>query len=143
VVIDPPADIAFALRRGKQEIISPTMATGAGLSFDLTVRVDQEEDGPPNFLGPFVQGPRGKRFISLTSGTLAGQSDSCWTRVAKISLQKIAWELIHQAVSTPDSILEARIAGKAKDGGPACASVPLMDEGWRIGRSDEATYLKT
>ena len=37
VVVDPPAGVVFALRRGKQELVSPTMATGADLSFDLTV----------------------------------------------------------------------------------------------------------
>ena len=71
------------------------------------------------------------RHISLMSGTLAGQTDSCWTRGAKIRLQHITWDLIQQMDTSPDAVLEARIAGKAKDGGPACASVPLLDDGWR------------
>ncbi len=37
-------------------------------------------DGLPNFLGPFVQGPPVGLFVYVNSGTLAGQSDSCWTR---------------------------------------------------------------
>src|SRR5262245_62057423 len=129
VVVDPPAGVLFALRRGKDERVAPTLATGDDLAFDLTVRVRPEEVGPPNLLGPFVQGPRGQRHLSLYSGTLAGQTDSCWTRGAKIGLQQITWDLIHQVEATPDTVLEARIAGKARDGGPACASVPLLDDG--------------
>jgi hypothetical protein len=131
VVVDPPAGVVFALRRGKQELVSPTMAAGVDLSFDLTVRVRSEGDEPPNLLGPFVYGPRGQRHIGLTSGTLAGQTDSCWTRGAKIKLQQITWDLIQQVDAIPDAVLEAGIAGKAKDGGPACATVPLLGDGWR------------
>jgi hypothetical protein len=131
VVVDPPAGIVFALRRGKQDLVWPTMATGTDLSFDLTVRVCPQGDGSPNLLGDFVQGPRGQRYIGLTSGTLAGQTDSCWTRGAKIPLQAITWELIQQVEATPDAALVAQIAGQAKDGGPACATVPLLNDGWR------------
>jgi hypothetical protein len=131
VVVAPPAGVVFALRRGKQELVSPTMATGADLSFDLTVRVRREGDGPPNLLGDFVAGPRGQRYLSLMSGTLAGQTDSCWTRGAKIRLQQISWDLIQQVDASPNAVLEASIAGKAKDGGPACATVPLLNDGWR------------
>src|SRR5262249_28026099 len=130
VVVDPPAGVLFALRCGKDERVAPTLATGDDLTFDLTVRVRPEEDGP-NLLGPFVQGPRGQRYLSLYSGTLAGQTDSCWTRGAKIGLQQITWDLIHLVDATPDAVLQARIGGKARDGGPACASVPLLDDGWQ------------
>jgi hypothetical protein len=70
--------------------------------------------------------------VYITSGTLAGQADSCWTRKAKVHLSGITWKLIEQVLSTPDSTLEARIAGMAGDGGPACATVPLLENGWRI-----------
>lgn len=36
--------------------------------------------------GNHVNGPRGRRFFYVCSGTLAGQSDSPWTRRAKVSL---------------------------------------------------------
>lgn len=132
VVIDPPLSVLFALRRTKQELDSLTLATGGDLSFNLTVRVRSEDDEPPNFLGDFVWGPRGQRHLGLEAGTLAGQSDSHWTRRAKIGLKTITWKLIEQVDAASDSILEAKIAGKAKDGGPACATVPLMNGGWRV-----------
>ncbi len=131
VLVDPPAGVVFAIKRGKREIVSPAMATGADLTFDLAVRVRAEGDGPPNLLGPFVYGPRGDRHVGLLVGTLAGQTDSCWTRGIKIKLRTITWELIQQLDAIPDAVLEARIAGKARDGGPACATVPLLGGGWQ------------
>jgi uncharacterized protein DUF5990 len=132
IVVEPPAGVSFALQRGKAELTSVVISTGADLSFELTARVSNKEDVEPNLLGPFVQGPRGGRFVYVNSGTLAGQTGSSWTRRAKIGLQGITWKLISQASAKPTSILEVRIKGTAKDGGPACASVPLLDGGWKV-----------
>lgn len=140
VLVDPPTGVVFALKRGKQEIVSPTMATGADLTFELTIRVRSEGDGSPNLLGPFVYGPRGDRHVGLLVGTLAGQTDSCWTRGIKIKLRTITWDLIRQLDAIPDSILETRIAGRAKDGGPACATVPLLGGGWQPVASRRAEF---
>src|SRR5687768_6853166 len=85
-VVDPPAGVLFALQRGKAELVTPVMASGDNLSFSFEVRVGDREDEMPNFLGPFVQGPRGGRFVYVNSGTLAGQAHSCWTRRAKVGL---------------------------------------------------------
>ena len=135
VVIDPPEGVVFALQRGKGELISSMMASGADLSFEFTVRVGADKDELPNFLGPYVQGPRGGRFVYINSGLMAGQADSCWSRRAKIGLQGITWSLIKQMDATPAGVLEARIAGKGKDGGPACATVKLLGSGWRVATS--------
>jgi hypothetical protein len=40
--------------------------------------------------------------------------------------------MIDTVLATPGAVIEARIAGKAKDGGPAAASVPLLGDGWRV-----------
>jgi len=76
----------------------------------------QHEDEIPNFLGPFVQGPRGGRFVYVNSGTLAGQADSCWTRRAKVGLKEISWDLVVAVLANPSSFPEAKITGRAKDG---------------------------
>ena len=131
-VLNPPAGVVFALQGGKAELVTPVMATGDNLSFNFEVRVGDREDECPNFLGPFVQGPRGGRFVYVNSGTLAGQADSCWTRRAKVGLKDISWDLVDKVHAKPSSFLEGKIAGKAGDGGPACATVPLIDGGWRI-----------
>lgn len=135
-LVHPPRDVVFCLQRGKAEIVSPIRATGDDLSFELSVRVrDGRPDGLPNFLGPFTQGPPTGRFVYVNSGTSAGQAGSCWTRRAKIQLSGISWALIEEALAAPDAVLEARIAGVARDGGPACATVPLLEGGWRIAKA--------
>lgn len=132
-VVHPPPGVTFRVQKGKSDLVPPTRDTGDPLSFDLTLRVsDSRPDGLPNFLGPFAQGPPAGRFIYVNSGTSAGQGGSCWTRRAKVHLSGISWEMIEQALAEPDAVLEARFAGTGRDGGPACASVPLLDGGWRV-----------
>jgi hypothetical protein len=140
-LVHPPRDVVFCLQSGKTEIVSAVRSTGDDLSFDFSVRVGERPDGQPNFLGPFTQGPPAGRFVYVNSGTSAGEADSCWTRRAKIHLSSISWPRIEEALAAPDRILEARIAGLAKDGGPACASVPLLDGGWKIARGKRAPAM--
>jgi hypothetical protein len=127
VVVDPPPGVTFALQRGKNELVPPTRSTPKQLIFELAVRVRDEDE--PNFLGPFAQGPRGARFVYITSGTYAGQTNTPWSRRAKVHLSGITWPLIRRAKGKP---LEARFAGTARDGGPSCATVPLLGGGWQI-----------
>jgi hypothetical protein len=129
---NPPPDVAFALQRGRGELVSIVRSSSDDISFDLTVHVAARPDGLPNMLGPFTQGPPTGRFIYVNSGTLAGDAGSCWTRRAKVSLAGIAWPLIEEVLETPGTLLEARIHGMSRDGGPVCASVPLLGGGWRI-----------
>jgi len=135
-LVHPPRDVVFCLQRGQGEIVSPVRAKGDDLSFELSVRVrDGRPDGLPNFLGPFTQGPPTGRFVYVNSGARAGQAGSCWTRRAKVPLSGITWPLIEETLATPDAVLEARITGTSKDGGPACATVPLLEAGWRIAKA--------
>lgn len=132
-VIGPPPGVVFCLQRGKAELVSPVLADGSDLAFDFTARIGERPDGSgPNFLGPFTQGPVSARFVYVNSGTCAGQWGSCWTRRAKVSLFTIGASLVEKALRSPGAVLEARIQGRGKDGGPACATVPLLDGGWRV-----------
>jgi hypothetical protein len=136
-LVHPPRDVVFCLQRGKEEIASPVRSAGDDLSFDLSLRVrDGRPDGLPNFLGAFAQGPPAGRFVYFNSGTSAGQADSCWTRRGKVPLSGITWPMIEEVLGTPDAVLEARVAGTAKDGGPACATVPLLESGWRVAKTE-------
>ena len=127
VVMEPAPGVTFALQRGKSDLVPPVRMTAERLVFELTLRAGDED--PPNFLGPFSQGPRGARFVYVNSGTMAGQEDSCWTRRAKVPLEGITRALLRRAKSAP---IEASITGVANDGGPACGTVPLLGGGWRI-----------
>lgn len=131
ILVDPPTGVSFAIQRGRDELVDAKVAEGRHLCFEVPVRVRREELGC-NFLGPFAQGPRTARFIYVASGTLAGQASSCWTRRAKVPLGSITWPLVEKAQESPERALEARIAGRARDGGPACASVPLLGSGWTL-----------
>jgi Family of unknown function (DUF5990) len=138
-VIRPPEGVSFRLQRGKTgtaELIEPSFQSGDSISFDFTVRTaDVAGKTEPVFRGPFVQGPSDGRFIYVNSGTLAGQAHSCWTRRAKVFLKGISRELIEMSLAESNAVIEATIYGRAKDGGPACATVPLLDGGWKIVRN--------
>jgi hypothetical protein len=132
VLVDPPKGVVFALQRGKNERASAATASGPSLAFAFTFQVSQGEDGLPRFSGEFVQGPARGKFVYVTSGTSAGQPGSPWTRRAKVGLQSLDWPTIERAVSAANAVVQARIAGRHKDGGPACATVPLLDGGWTV-----------
>jgi hypothetical protein len=134
-LLQTPRDVVFCLQSGKTEIVSPVRSAGDDLSFDFSVRVGQRPDGQPNLLGPFTQGPPAGRFVYVNSGTCAGEVNSPWTRRAKIPLSGLSWPLIEEALAAPERTLEARIAGTGKDGGPACATVPLLGGGWKIAKA--------
>jgi uncharacterized protein DUF5990 len=130
VVERPPDGVVFRVQRGKAQLLEPAGSAGGALSFDFTVRVVLAPGELPNFLGEFAQGPRDKRFIYVNSGQGAGQHDSPWSRRAKLPLMKIPAALVKRVLADPDSVLEVRIEGVGRDGGPACATVPLLDGGW-------------
>jgi Family of unknown function (DUF5990) len=124
IVENPP--VRFAVQRGKDELLEATSANKKQLVFEFSVRARDDRPDGPNFLGPFAQGPAGGRFVYVNSGTSAGEIASQWTRRAKVPLGGITWSMIKKG-----SVIEARIEGTARDGGPACATVPLLG-GWKI-----------
>lgn len=135
-LVQPPAGVTFCLQRGQAELVSAVRSGGEDLSFDLDVRVgDPLPDGRPSFLGPFTQGPREARFVYVSSGIRAGEAGSGWDRRAKVPLSGISWDLIEEALASPGAFLEARIQGTSRDGGPVCATIPLLDGGWRVVRA--------
>lgn len=137
-LIDPPTGVDFCLQRGRSELVDVIRSSGATISFELSVRVRASKDGAPNFLGDFVQGTVSDRFIYVNSGQRAGQAGTGWDRRAKVKLHGITWEMIEQVHATPGAILEARTPGRAGDGGPCCATVPLLGGGWKIGTAHPA-----
>src|SRR5262249_46337362 len=126
----PPKGVAFAVQRGRDELLPPSSANASQLTFELSVRV-ADRDGAPNFLGPYAQGPVGERFVYVNSGQRAGEPESCWDRRAKLHLRDVGWPLVRKALKG-GGVLEARIEGTAGDGGPACATVPLLGGGWQL-----------
>ena len=130
VVFDPPPGVTFRLQSGRSDLVTPTSQSAAKITFDFTLRVDRAADGQLRLLGPFAQGPPAKRFVYINSGKRAGQAGTFWDRRAKVMLAGVNASLVEQATKT-GAVIETRIAGTGADGGPACATVPLLG-GWRV-----------
>lgn len=132
VLEEPPPGVDFGLQKGRgsdYETVQKQRSKSGDLHFDFTVRAKAGSGkAAPTLLGPFVQGPPHERFVYLDIGTYAGQADSIWSRRLKIPLRGITWDLIEE-VSDSSAILEARVPGRGRDGGPNCATVKPFD-GW-------------
>lgn len=127
VVTSPPPGVLFCVQGKPGEFLSAVRSTGSDLRFDVSVRAIPSD--PPRLLGTVVQGPPAARFLYISSGTLAGDVDTPCTRRAKVPLGGISQALIAERAA--GLRLTATIAGRARDGGPACASVKLLGAGWR------------
>ena len=138
VLVDPPAGIDYGIQHGRgarYETLFVQQRKRGDVCFDFSITIaDTRKDAAPNFLGPIVQGPPVGRFIYVDVGTYAGQKNTPWARRMKIPLGDITWALIKKARSKPGQRLMVKIQGTGKDGGPACATVPLID-GWGIAKA--------
>jgi hypothetical protein len=130
-VVNGPKDVAWAVQLGRAELLRPSRIDSDSATFDFSVRIDPRRSDVQRFTGLAVQGKTGDQFIYVNSGKRAGQASSCWDRRAKLSLMTISASLLVQH-RRQGGVLRARFFGIARDGGPACASVPLMDEGWQL-----------
>lgn len=106
--------------------------------FECDARVrPNARTGDPNFLGDFVHGKPDERFLYLSwrpkdcRPVQPSMESSCWTRRMKIHLSGITWRQIEEATQS-GGLLEASVQGTGKDGGPSCASVPLLGGGWTV-----------
>jgi hypothetical protein len=119
---------------GRSDLMAPSRSTESEIAFDFPLTLADLDADPPRLTGEYAQGPAKQRFVYVNSGSMAGQKNTCWTRRAKVPLYRVKRALLAQVVKREDgSVLEARIHGRAKDGGPACATVPLLSE-WSISR---------
>ncbi len=133
IVVSPVAGVAYGVQVGKgtnYKVSLLQISTDRDLVFEIQVPVKKLESGQPNFIGPLAQGPLAARFVYLNIGKSAGQLGSAWDRRLKVPLTDITWAMVEQAVSKM-KVLEARLPGKAKDGGPSCATVQPIG-GWKV-----------
>lgn len=126
ILVDPPTGVDFGVQKGRgshyETIHKQRSVAGSDLCFEFELEVQKG----PAFRGPLVQGTPDQRFVYLDIGTSAGQMDSPWTRRLKVPLTGITAEMIREG-----AVLETRVPGTAKDGGPACATVKPFP-GWRL-----------
>lgn len=123
------------LQRGKDELVPPTRCGRDSICFDFVLRIGHPPvGGRPRWLGDFAQGTPQDRFVYVNAGRQAGQAGTPWDRRAKIKLGSITAEQVREVLSAPGQVLEASFEGTGRDGGPACATVPLIGAEWRIVR---------
>ena len=65
-------------------------------------------------------------------GAYAGQTDAPAGWRAKVGLEGISHELLVELKSRRSGVLEAQFAGTGRNGGAACATVPLLRGGWHV-----------
>lgn len=136
ILVQPTPAVLFGLQKGtgnvyetvqKQKSVSQDLL----FTFPIKIKGDKGEDAFPKFSGPFVQGPTGGKFVYIDIGKCAGQTDTPWSRRLKVPLTGITWEVIDKLFADPALMLETKVPGTGKDGGPNCATVKPF-EGWQI-----------
>lgn len=129
VVMNPLRGVTMKVQLGKNDLLAPSSSDDEKLIFDFEITVDTSS-GTPNFLGKYAQGPKDQRFVYVNSGSYAGQHGVCWDRRAKLSLMSITAEMVEQALSNPEKVIETMMPGIGRDGGPTCASVKGIE--WKV-----------
>ena len=131
----PPAGVDFGLQEGRgndYKTVQTQRSKTGDLTFTFTIRAKPGANGAPVFLGPFTQGPSQERFVYIDIGTYAGQTGTMWSRRLKVPLRGISSQLVEQA-SNASQVLETRVPGTGRDGGPNCATVKPFS-GWSLSK---------
>jgi hypothetical protein len=128
--------IEAGLQRGT-DIVQSRPPTGETLEFSGELRVKDvsaaARKGAPVFLGPDTHGPPAGRFLYIVWTGEAGGARAMFRRL-KLPLGGITWTLLDTVARDRTAILVATVAGRDRRGGPACATVPLLDGGWKAER---------
>jgi hypothetical protein len=135
-LLKPTPEVDFGLQKGSgshYETVQKQRSNSNDLSFNFAVKIkgDKAKDKLPKLSGSFVQGPNNGKFIYIDIGTYAGQTNTHWARRLKVPLTGITWKDIDQLIADPNLIIQTRVPGTGKDGGPNCATVKPF-EGWKI-----------
>ena len=94
---------------------------------EITIKPDAGEH--PDFSGQAVHGKRGERFFYLSWSSEKSGHREMFRRI-KIHLRLLSASQLANALKAGGTLV-ARVHAVAKDGGPACASVPILD-GWIV-----------
>ena len=128
IIEQPPPGVDFALQKGNgklYETVQKQRSDGKDIVFEFQPALRKDLSGIAALAGSFVQGPPRQRFVYVDIGTYAGQADSRWSRRLKVPLDGIG-----PTVLEAGGVLEARVPGTGRDGGPACATVRDF-AGWK------------
>jgi hypothetical protein len=123
IVIDRPVvGVLHSLQAKDGGPLDPKRSlAGEPLVFDFVVRISPG----PKFLGDQVrrEGPV-RRFVYVRVGEAAGDPTSPWSRRMKIDIHDVERDLLDRASLA--GVLVITVCGTARDGTPACATVPAL-----------------
>lgn len=123
---NPVPGVTYSLQDARSTPVGPVVAAGTPLSFDVPIRIAPG----PRFLGDFVRREgSARRFVYIAIGAQAGDQASAWSRRVKVDIHELPAALVNEALA--GKVLECRLPGRDKDGGPACATVRPLN-GWRV-----------
>jgi hypothetical protein len=74
VVVAPPVDVVYGIQRGRgsaYEVAFAERLKQGDVTFEFAITAAEGKDGAANFLGEYVQGPAGRRFIYVDVGRAA------------------------------------------------------------------------
>ncbi len=111
------SEIGLGIQCGK-EVVQEVRLPAQKVVFHAELRIANAPPQPsPNFLGPYVQGPVGDRFLYLCWGS---RHNGMWAgfRRAKISMSGLTWEDLESGR------LICTVRCTDAKGGPVCATVP-------------------
>lgn len=112
----------------KQEVEDLTPGDSDEKLFLISVQVNTGKQGEPNFLGPYVFGKTGDKFLYLV-WLIKQDGEQHRFRRAKIKLNHLEWNTINRAIET-DQPLVAHIHLKDHKGEPVCASLTPGNIQW-------------
>ena len=128
-IVDSPRGVHWAVQLGRDGLLAPAEVAPDRVVFEIPLTLGLNQRGVLQLRGAAVQGPPAARFVYVNSGKRAADSGSCFDRRAKVSLASVDVAKLQQAAGPV--ILEGAMNGTARDGGPACASVALIDGEWK------------
>lgn len=115
-----------------QDVIWPVPGDSKEVTYDIPLFVNEGKNGKPNFLGPFVFGKTGDKFLYLVWYSKKYTIENRFRRI-KIKLNVLTWEDINQAILEEQPMV-AHIKLKDKRGEPVCASLKEGNIGWQVRR---------
>jgi hypothetical protein len=128
ICLNPPSPTyagkatVFGLQDKSQAVQAGELQPDGVLEFECVLQVKPGQ--PPDFLGKYVHGTPGKRFLYLSWG-YDENGHLQWIKRIKVPLSGITWAKIEDAKAA-DSWLEATIDGRG------AATVPLLGNGWSL-----------
>ncbi|WOO43070.1 DUF5990 family protein [Rubellicoccus peritrichatus] len=127
---DVKEPVYVGIRKNKKTI-EPHPADLKEVQFEAEVKVGKSKDGSPNFLGPYVEGKVGERFLCLSWFIGADTLNAQRFRGTKIMLDHLTWDTIAFAMKNDEPII-VEIDLTASDGGPLCARARETHVKWLL-----------